>query len=290
VALDASNGQALWDNVPLTNSDSGAIGVPDVTNDGSEDVLSISNGMLKLYDGVTGIEETWFAAIAAESVVHWNAPTPNNDTDGDGITDDEDNCPESDLKETVVINCCDSGVENQLFDDGCTMSDLIAVCARGVKNHGQFVSCVSHLTNDWKKQDLITGKEKGAIQSCAAQSDTCEGLMIEITDPTTDDYYDPPGTPSAISLAGTASGDDEIVEVSWTNNRGGSGTATGTTNWSISDITLYCGDHNIITVTAEDSEGNTATDTLTVDVAPCPPGGLNIIQLFLYFMKQIGNG
>ncbi|MFC2172021.1 hypothetical protein ACFLU6_05240 [Acidobacteriota bacterium] len=41
----------------------------------------------------------------------------------------------------------------------------------GADNHGQFVSCTSHVTNDLKKQDYITGADKGAIQSCAAQAD-----------------------------------------------------------------------------------------------------------------------
>jgi PKD repeat protein len=93
------------------------------------------------------------------------------DADGDGIPDDVDNCPESNLEQAIIIVGCDSGVENLLFEDGCTMSDLIVECADGAKNHGKFVSCVSHLTNDWKKQKLISGKEKGAIQSCAAQAD-----------------------------------------------------------------------------------------------------------------------
>jgi hypothetical protein len=93
------------------------------------------------------------------------------DTDGDGIPDDVDNCPESNLEQTIIIAGCDSGVENLLFEDGCTMSDLIAECADGANNHGKFVSCVSHLTNDWKNQNLISGEEKGAIQSCAAQAD-----------------------------------------------------------------------------------------------------------------------
>jgi hypothetical protein len=88
-----------------------------------------------------------------------------------GIPDDVDNCPESNLEQTIIIDGCDSEVENLLFEDGCTMSDLIAECADGANNHGKFVSCVSHLTNDWKSQNLISGKEKGAIQSCAAQAD-----------------------------------------------------------------------------------------------------------------------
>jgi hypothetical protein len=93
------------------------------------------------------------------------------DTDGDGIADDDDACPNTDLAPTVVIDGCDSGVDNTLGADGCTISDLIGECADGVSNHGQFVSCVSHLTNDLKKAGLISGRDKGAIMSCAAQSD-----------------------------------------------------------------------------------------------------------------------
>ena len=71
---------------------------------------------------------------------------------------------------TVVIDGCDSGVPNTVFPSGCTISDLIAACAEGASNHGQFVSCVSHLTNDLKKAGTITGQQKGAIQSCAAKA------------------------------------------------------------------------------------------------------------------------
>jgi len=95
--------------------------------------------------------------------------TQENDTDGDGVPDAEDKCPESNLDETIIIGKCDSGVINQRFEDGCTMSDLIAGCSIGAKNHGKFVSCVSHLTNDWKAAGLISGEEKGAIQRCVAK-------------------------------------------------------------------------------------------------------------------------
>jgi len=100
------------------------------------------------------------------------------DTDGDGIPDDEDNCPESNLEETIIIDGCDSGAGNYLFDTGCTMSDLITECKDNAKNYGEFVSCVAHLTDDWKKDGLISGKEKGAIQSCAAC--TSDGLEFEL--------------------------------------------------------------------------------------------------------------
>jgi hypothetical protein len=95
----------------------------------------------------------------------------NLDHDGDGIADNEDECPNSVLSATVVIDGCDSGVSNTVFPSGCTIPDLMATtCAAGPSNHGQFVSCVSNLTNHLKKAGAITGQQKGAIQSCSAQA------------------------------------------------------------------------------------------------------------------------
>lgn len=70
----------------------------------------------------------------------------------------------------IVIDGCDTGVANQVLPDGTTMQSAIDACAASAGNHGDFVSCVAHLTNDWIAAGLITGKEKGAIQSCAAQA------------------------------------------------------------------------------------------------------------------------
>ena len=100
----------------------------------------------------------------------------NIDQDGDGILDDDDMCPNSDLSPIVVIGGCDTGVNNlfvnNLLDvNGCTIADQIDECAEGASNHGDFVSCVANLTNNLKKAGIITGQEKGKIQSCAAQAD-----------------------------------------------------------------------------------------------------------------------
>jgi len=92
------------------------------------------------------------------------------DSDGDGISDGDDQCPSSDLSSVVVIDGCDSGVANHLLPNGCTILDEIDSCGASANNHGGFVSCVSHLTDALKKDGVISGKEKGAIQSCAGQS------------------------------------------------------------------------------------------------------------------------
>ncbi|HBL28899.1 MAG TPA: peptidase [Acidobacteria bacterium] len=91
-------------------------------------------------------------------------------SDGDGVPDGRDFCIGSDPSATVVIDGCNSGVANSLVSGGCKISDLIESCADGASNHGQFVSCVSAVTNGLKKAGVISGAQKGAIQSCAAQA------------------------------------------------------------------------------------------------------------------------
>lgn len=100
----------------------------------------------------------------------WELQSCPVDSDGEGVNDPDDECDFSDLKVTIVIGNCDSGVLNQLFDDGCTMGDRIGKCADGARNHGAFVSCVVQLTNDWAQDDIITSRDKGAVQRCAAQA------------------------------------------------------------------------------------------------------------------------
>jgi hypothetical protein len=91
-------------------------------------------------------------------------------SDGDGVPDGVDQCIGSSRDANVVIDGCNSGVPNTTFPTGCRISDQINDCAVGAGNHGGFVSCVAHLTNDLKKDGVISGAQKGAIQSCAGQA------------------------------------------------------------------------------------------------------------------------
>ena len=88
---------------------------------------------------------------------------------------------------------------------------------------------------------------------------------ISITSPTSSSTY-ATGS-SSLNISGSASDNVGVTSVSWSNSRGGSGSCSGTTSWSKSGITLSSG-QNVITVTARDAAGNTATDTLTVTVVP----------------------
>ncbi len=140
----------------------------DITVDGifnTVDVVDLS--------GFTNVTRIEIGNITDGSGLAWDRFTFNVvplDSDNDGIPDDEDACPDSDLSETVIIDGCDSGVGNLLFEDGCTMADLIAECAEGAVTHGQFVSCVALLTIEWKRAGLIEDQEEGLVERCAARS------------------------------------------------------------------------------------------------------------------------
>lgn len=92
-----------------------------------------------------------------------------SDYDGDGHADDADSCPTGDTRPTVILGGCDTGVANLAMAGGCTLADQIGALRDSAKNHGQFVSEVARLLNGLVKSGVLTGAEKGAIESCAAQ-------------------------------------------------------------------------------------------------------------------------
>jgi hypothetical protein len=112
--------------------------------------------------------------IGGASAVHAQVPPIFVDSDGDGIEDANDQCPASNLSPTVLINGVNTGIANTGANPaGCTFADIIEEmidgCLDDAKNHGQFVSCVSHETNILKRAKTITGKQKGKIQGIVAK-------------------------------------------------------------------------------------------------------------------------
>jgi Ca2+-binding RTX toxin-like protein len=69
-----------------------------------------------------------------------------------------------------------------------------------------------------------------------------------------------------ITLAGTAADAQGIQSIGWSNDRGGSGVAAGTTAWTAANVPLQSGT-NVISMTVVDTNGNSSTDTLAVDVS-----------------------
>ncbi len=78
------------------------------------------------------------------------------DTDGDGVADASDQCPNTPAGE--IVNAA-----------GCSISQLVPA-SWPWKNHGEYVSTVAHVAGDFAAQGLITGAQMGEIVSVAAQS------------------------------------------------------------------------------------------------------------------------
>jgi hypothetical protein len=87
-----------------------------------------------------------------------------------GVADDEDCSPNSKLSPTIVIGGIDPGLPNTVLENGCSSNDLIAQIAAAADNHGEFVSAVAHLTNEWQTAGVITGRQKGALENAAART------------------------------------------------------------------------------------------------------------------------
>lgn len=84
-------------------------------------------------------------------------PPPNpNDADGDGIADTDDECPETSPGEPI----------NSV---GCSVNQLCP-CENNWKNHGEYVKCIAHTSEDFLIDGLITIEQKEDYVSTAGQS------------------------------------------------------------------------------------------------------------------------
>ena len=115
------------------------------------------------------------------------------DDDNDGIADDNDNCPfdfnpdqrddnlngvgyacEGDSDEDGVMDDGDQCLEtlpgSPVNQSGCSIAQN-CWCANSWKNHGAYVSCVAHASEELFELGVITGAEKDAICSEAGRSD-----------------------------------------------------------------------------------------------------------------------
>ena len=84
-------------------------------------------------------------------------------------------------------------------------------------------------------------------------------LAITITSPSANSST----SGATVSISGTAWGGSGTLHVTWSDDRGGSGTATGAANWTVSAVTLAAGANNI-TATVTDSTGKTAMKAILV--------------------------
>lgn len=109
-------------------------------------------------------------------------------------------------------------------------------------------------------------KDKSADGTCQSK-DAIDSIppTVTITSPTFNSTFSTGR--SSLIIAGRIYSDVRVTKVTWSNNRGGSGTCRGTALWNTNGIALYSG-QNVITITAMDEAGNTGTSTLTITYAP----------------------
>lgn len=91
------------------------------------------------------------------------------DEEDDGDGDHEDKGEER-PSNTVVIDGCDTGVEDKEIEDGFFISDLIEQCAEAARNRGQFISCVANRTNNLKNRRIIDPDERSEILACSVRA------------------------------------------------------------------------------------------------------------------------
>ena len=69
---------------------------------------------------------------------------------------------------TVVIDACHTGIADQVLPTGCSITESVQSIANASWTHGLFVSRVSHLATDLRKDGWISNKERSELVRCAA--------------------------------------------------------------------------------------------------------------------------
>ena len=108
----------------------------------------------------------------------FDANADQADADTDGVGDVCDECAESALGGTVVIEKCDSLVENLVAANGCSFMDDVATCVAEAGTHGKFVSCMARSSKAWARQGLLAGRDRSRVIICAARSDVGRDLEL----------------------------------------------------------------------------------------------------------------
>lgn len=91
------------------------------------------------------------------------------DEDGDGVPDSVDACLGSDMSNTVIIEDKNSGVENDLLADGCTISDLVNGAIDPDESWKRSLADVTKLTHALKRDGFISRKDMENLLRTAAK-------------------------------------------------------------------------------------------------------------------------
>jgi hypothetical protein len=127
-----------------------------------------------------------------------------------------------------------------------------------------FVACILAGCNGGGQSSAAGGGAGGGGGGGGADT---TNPTVAITVPTTNLTFT--AGSASIDLGGTASDNIGVTQVTWSNNRGGNGTATGTSSWTANGIGLQTGT-NTITITARDAAALTASTSLIVSLNAGP--------------------
>ena len=156
-----------------------------------------------------------------------------------------------------------------------TASDNVGV-TQVAWNNSQGGNDIADGNESWTARNISLAEGDNVITVTAMDAAGNEGLaelkvtytppdviepVVQISSPTSDEAYT--GTASTIDFSGTATDNTGISQVIWSNSLGGSGIASGTSDWRIAGIALHEGE-NLVTVTAIDDAGNQGLDSITV--------------------------
>lgn len=96
------------------------------------------------------------------------------DSDGDGVPDSEDHCPNTDLRAYVDVNGTKAGVTsvvNRVDDHGCSIQDRVNWLQKHVGNHGEYVTGIRALANQLQQIPWVTSRQNHEMVLAAAGSD-----------------------------------------------------------------------------------------------------------------------
>ncbi len=173
-----------------TSDDSDGDGIPDSEDACPNDPENDIDG-----DGVCGdIDNCPYIANNNQSDVDLDniGDVCDDDIDGDTVLNEDDNCPydenteQTDTDGDGAGDVCDADDDNDgvldaddacvptplgevVNETGCSIADLCP-CDNPWKNHGAYVRCVAHTSEDFISSGLITEAEKDDIVSWAAES------------------------------------------------------------------------------------------------------------------------
>ena len=162
MAVDGNGNLVVIDSTAGTSNSGALFVVSPVSGDRelASDFGDANQGEL----GLTPFDIVLIGAVATEV-----------DSDGDSVPDEFDECPEADAAATVVGNRCNSGVENFVLENGCTVKQALdsayddAAAAfpnrpRRAARKGRHA--VKRALRALQAESLITRREKRRIKRC----------------------------------------------------------------------------------------------------------------------------